>query len=107
MIGCMIVVQRHFSYMANCVSQGPKGICYRGCEPEISPNPKAQNSEHPHGQVGHSNFVFVRARGPTYRSGSLHRTKYMSVRREYPHYAHIKEEQINKEGCSDAARELR
>jgi hypothetical protein len=54
----MIVVESHLADVADGISEEPYRVGDCGCEPEVSANREAQDSEDAYGEIGHADFVF-------------------------------------------------
>jgi hypothetical protein len=63
----VIVGESNLADVADGVSEEPYRVGDCGGKPKVSTEPDAENSEDADGQIGHADFVFVRACRPAYR----------------------------------------
>jgi hypothetical protein len=100
-IGGVIAVEDDLADVAYGISEEPYGVGDGGGQPEVSTEPETENSEDPDGEIGHADFIFVRAGRPADGCRCLERTKDVGIGRQESHETDVEEEQIKQTGSGD------
>ena len=100
-IGGVIVAERDLADVADSVAKEPHGVGDGSGEPEVSAESETEDAKDAHGEIGHTDFVFVGACGPSDRCRGFERTEDVCIGRKESHEAYIDEEEIEQIGFRD------